>query len=137
MFRCISCAWKTKKSEIYFSFLFFFNLHTFFMTISSFSMLRNSVAHFSIPRPEKSYSRRKDGNQAEYYAVASFGLIFFLEKNFHKEYIAVFACIRLEFSNTMFVSMCMCFYSERTASWLCPTLSFSISIFFLFVFCRF
>ena len=104
----------------------------FFMTISFFSMLRNSVAHFSIPRPEKSCSRRKDGNQAEYYAIASFGLIFFLEKNFHKEYIAVFACIRLEFPNTMFVSMCVFIVSEPRVDFAQHCLFLFLSFFFLY-----
>lgn len=56
--------------------------------------------------------KRMEIKLAEYYAVASSGLIFSFEKNFHKEYIAVFVCIRLEFSNTLFVSACMSFHSE-------------------------
>jgi len=73
---------------------------------------------------------------AEYYAIGS-GLIFFFEKKFHKEYIVVFVCIRFEFSNTIFVSMCMRFHSERTAIRACPTLSYPISTFSLYAICRF
>lgn len=69
----------------------------------------------------------------EYYAVARSGLIFFFEKNFHKEYIVVFVCIRLEFSNTMSISMCMRFHSERTASRTRATLSYPIFLLFRFL----
>jgi len=80
--------------------------------------------------------KRMEIQLAEYYAIG-FGLIFFFEKKFHKEYIVVFVCIRFEFSNTIFVSMCMRFHSERTANRVCPTLSYLISIFSLCAICRF
>lgn len=99
-------------------------------------MLCNSVAFFSIShvRPvEKSCRREEDGNQARRNVPSPApGLIFFFEKNFHEEYIVVFVCIRLEFPSTLSISMCMRFHSERTTSWVCPTLSYSISIFSLF-----
>lgn len=137
----ICCVRITKKSEIYSIFIFLFIFLFLFLFLSWLchllvcyvTVLLSFRFHMHVQR-RSLVVKRMEIKLVEYYAVASSGLIFFFEKNFHKEYIIVFVCIRLEISNTS-ISMCMCFHSERTVNRACTTLSYPISTFSLFATC--